>query len=373
MLSTQWRPQTLSEGMSAWARDRAYFEEVGLHFPYARGYLSEDVRRDYTIAMDALPTLTTDPSSAIPAMLTTFIDPDIIRVLYAPLRMAEIFGEVKKGDWLMETAMFPVVEATGEVSTYGDFSEQGRAGINTNFPNRQSYLFQLLIEYGDREMDRMGLAKINYVADLNKAAALSLNKFGNFSYAFGIAGLQNYGALNDPNLTAPLTPSTKAYSLTNKQWISGGVVLATANEIFTDIQSLFELLVNQSNGLVTRESELILAMSPGTEVALTATNSFNVNVSDLLNKNFPNMKVMKATQYAAISSSNPQQGLLGGNLVQLICPEVEGQRTAYCAYNEKMRAHPIIRAVSSFRQKTSSGTWGWIGRMTFPIAQMIGV
>jgi len=74
-------------------------------------------------------------------------------------------------------------------------------------------------------------------------------------------------------------------------------VQATANEIFTDIQSVYLKLVNQTNGLVSATDKFVLSMSPASEVALTTTNTFNVNVHDLLKKNFPKMEVMTAIQY----------------------------------------------------------------------------
>jgi hypothetical protein len=57
----------------------------------------------------------------------------------------------------------------------------------------------------------------------------------------------------------------------------------------------------------------------------------------------------------------------------MICESVEGQQTGFAAYNEKMRAHAIIKAMSSFKQKVSAGTWGTVIRQPFAIASMIGV
>ncbi len=78
--------------------------------------------------------------------------------------------------------MFPVAESTGEVSTYGDYAESGNAGVNTNWPQRQSYLFQVIKQYGERELERAGLARINWVSEIDIAAALAMNKFLNFTY-----------------------------------------------------------------------------------------------------------------------------------------------------------------------------------------------
>ena len=107
-------------------------------------------------------------------------------------------------------------------------------------------------------------------------------------------------------------------------------------------------------------------------MALTATNSFNVNVSDLLKKNFPNLKVVTAVQYGALSASNPQ-GVAAGNFVQMIAGNIEGQDTGYMAFNEKMRAHQIVPGMSNWMQKVTGGTWGAIVRMPAAIKGMVGV
>lgn len=360
------------EAQAAFRNDVTRLASAGIFLPEVTSYMPAEFKRDFNLAMDAAGTLTTSPNSAVPAMLTTMIDPTIIEILFAPNKAAEIIGEVQKGSWVDDTIMFPVVEHTGEVSSYGDFAENGHAGVNTNWPQRQSYLFQVVKEYGERELERAGLAKLNWVSEIDKAAATVLNKFQNVTYFFGVAGLQNYGLVNDPNLPASLTPGTKT---TNTPfWINQttGAVTATANEIYTDIQSIFANLTANSGGLIEASDKLVLSMSPAVSVALTATNSFNVNVYDLLKKNFPNIRFETAVQYGKLSATNPQ-GIAGGNLVQMICESVEGQQSGFCAYNEKMRAHAIIKAMSSFKQKVSGGTWGTVNRQPFAYASMIGV
>lgn len=359
------------EAMAAWQNDQARLAATGVVLPPSVVmYVPDEYRQDYTLAMDAQPALFTQPNSALPAYLTTMVDPDVIRVLYAPNKAAEVLGEVKKGDWLMQTTMFPIVELTGEVSTYGDFNENGHAGVNVNWPARQNYLFQVVKEYGELELERAGLARINWVTEMDNAAAVVISKFLNLSYLFGIAGLQNYGLLNDATLSAALTPTTKAAG--GVKWINNGVIVATANEIYNDIQSLYIQLVSQSGGLVDQDTKMVLVLSPGSAGALTATNSFNVNVTDLLKKNFPNITVITAVQYGVTSAANPQ-GVAAGNYIQLIALELEGQKTGFAAFSEKMRAHPVIRAMSSFKQKVTSGTWGSVIRQPFAVSSMVGI
>jgi len=366
-------PVTLAEARAALAADRSSLVARGVILGEdAIAYFPDSWREDPELAMDALPTLTTASNSAIPAFLTTIVDPEVVRILFAPNKAAIIMGgEVKKGTWVDDTAMFPVVEHVGEVSSYNDYATAGNANVNMNFPQRQSYVYQTVKQYGEREIERVGKAKIALVSEIDASAATLMSKYQNLSYFYGIAGLQNYGLLNEPNLTATLTPATKAAGGT--AWVNASrVVVATANEIYTDIQSLFNQLVFQSGGIIEAEDPMTLALSPVSAVGLTATNSFNVNVHDLLKKNFPNIKIVTAVQYGVLSTSNPQ-GVAAGNMVQLIAPKIEGKQALYPAYSEKMRNHAIIRDLSSFKQKVSGGTWGAIIRYPLTIAGMVGI
>lgn len=360
------------EAREAFLAHKALHEKNGV-YSLATSYLPDsfkDKDRGWSIAMDAQPGLTTDPNAGIPSWLTMYIDPKVYEILFAPVEAAAIMGEERKGDWTTQTAMFPVVEHTGEVSSYGDFNNNGVSGTNVNFPQFQSYLYQTMLSYGDLETARMGEARINWVSELEKSSANNLNRFENFVYFYGVAGLQNYGLLNNPYLSASLTPAPKGYGGTS--WLVGTVVKATPNEVYNDIQSLYVQLVNQTAGLVNEKTKLCLAMSPASSVALKAANSFGVNTYELLEENFPNIRYETAVQYGQQSSSNPQ-GIAGGNFVQLIAEEVDGQKTGFCAFNEKMRSHPIIRDVSAFKQKKTGGAWGTIIRMPIGISSMLGV
>lgn len=361
---------SVSEARETFRADAAHLAQAGVVLNGATSYLPDGFASNFDLAMDAQPTLVTTPNGGIPAFLTTLVDPEVIEIIFAPNKGAEIFGEVKKGTWVDQTAIFPVVEHTGEVSSYGDYLSNGRAGANTNFPQRQQYLFQTVKEYGELELERAGAARIGWAAEIDKSAATVMNKFHNLTYFFGVSGLQNYGLLNDPGLSAPLTPSTKA--ATGTAWMNGNIINATANEVYADIQSLFAQAQAQAGGNLEQDAAMTLAMSPTSAVALTATNQFNVNVADLLAKNFPNLKVKTAPQYGQKSATNPQ-GVTGGSLVQLIVEKIEGQKTGYCAFGDKMRSHPVIRDLSAFRQKVTGGSWGAIVRQPFAFSQMLGV
>lgn len=348
----------------------ASYERDGYYFPGAKAMLRPEWAQNFQLAMDAQPALVTTPSSGIPAFLTTIIDPNILKIRQAANNAALIFEEVRKGTWVTESALFPVVERGGTVTSYGDFEAGGTTTVNANFPARQPYLFQTFCVWGELQMERAGLAKIGWAAELQGAAADVLGKFENLAYFKGIAGLQNYGIQTDPNLPAAIAPAPKAAG--GLSWLSGNAANATANEIFQDIQTMVNQLISQSAGLIDTKSKLKLCLSPSREGALTATNSFNVNVKALLKDNYPNLEIINAIQYGAITGQNPQ-GVAAGEMAQMIAPDAGGQQTGWVAYNEKLRAHRVVPSNSSFSQKLTSGVFGAILRQPFAIATMIGI
>jgi hypothetical protein len=329
----------------------------GVHFPGAMDYLNKEISYDINVAMDAQPTLISTSNAGVPYFLANYIDPEFIRVLVTPMKAAKIAPEVKKGDWTTLTAMFPMVESTGQVSSYGDYSTNGQSTSNENWVSRQSYHFQTVTQWGERELDMAGLGKIDKAANINIASALTLSKFQNKSYFFGIANLQNYGLLNDPSLSTPIAPAATG--------TASGTLWSTKDgaAIYGDIVLLYGQLQTQMRGLVDRDAEMVLAMSPEIEVNLTKTNQYNVNVTDQLKKNFPNMRIESAVEYNTV----------GGQLVQMILSKVDGQDVAQVAFTEKMRAHPVKVELSSFQQKKSSGTFGAIIRLPIGIAGLLGV
>lgn len=310
-------------------------------------------KRDIQLALDAQPTLATAASNGVPFFLTNFLDPEVIRILFSPMKAAEIYGETKKGDWVTLSTQFPVVESTGETSSYGDYANNGSSGANVNWVPRQSYHFQTVSQWGERELEMYGLAKINYASEINVASTLVLSKFRNKSYFFGVANLTLYGTLNDPSLIAPILPTVKA---------AGGYTwaVATAQEIYNDVLGLFSQLQTQMDGLVPdMDAKLTLALSPVLAVSLKKVSAYNVTAEQTIMANFPNLTIKTAPEFA----------LQAGQLIQMILEDVEGVKTTYCAFTEKLRNHPVIPDLSAWRQKKSGGTWGGIIRRYIAIAQ----
>lgn len=308
------------------------------------------------------PALATVANAGIPAFLSTYLDPRLIEVIFQPNKAAEVYGETRKGDWLTETSMFPLIESTGETSSYGDFTNNGRAGANVQWPQRQSYLYQTFTEWGERELERMGLARIDWAARLNIASAMVLNKFQNQTYFFGVANLQNYGALNDPALPALLVPTTKA---------AGGTSWANAlpTEILADFQKVFNQLQVQTGSNLEFDSPMTAVMHSISLTYLMNTNTFGLTAEGMIKRVFPNLKLKQAPQLGfPTNAATPTLFTM-----QMFVDELEGQRTIECAFNEKMRAHRIVQDTSSWRQKKTQGTWGAIVYGPFGVSGLTGI
>lgn len=304
-------------------------------------------------------TLVTQPNAGILAMLSTYIDPKLIEVLLSPMEAENIYGVTKKGDWITQTAAFAMIEMTGEAASYGDFNESGVSDFNANWPQRQSYNFQTFTSWGDMELERYGLARIDAAARKNISSANTLMRLANLIGFYGVSGLQNYGGLNDPTLTPALTPATKAAGGTSWQ-------NALPQEQLADIQTGFAQLQSNAKGTggnLTLDAEMTLAISPTTEVWLINTNSFGLTAAEMIAKAFPRLKIKKAVQLQSGTTYS----------YQLFVDEIEGQRSVENAFNEKMRAHRMIPATSSFRQKKSAGSWGTIWYRPIAQVQMAGI
>lgn len=307
---------------------------------------------DNSFTCDAQPELVTINNAGIPAWLTNYFDPTLIEVLLSPLKATEIVGsEVQKGDWTSTYATFAMVESTGEVASYGDYSNNGMTNANVNFPQRQCYVYQAFTNWGEMEAERMGLARVDWANQQNQASVKVLNRYQNDTYFYGVSGLMNYGLLNDPNLYAPIAATAS--------WQASGT---TPEQIYEDVRRLFAKLQRQSDSVVDANSAMTLALSSYTDAALDKTNIYGLSARNQLSKHFPNLTVKSAPQYSTAA----------GELVQLICNEVEGKRTAETAFNAKMRSHAVVVGHSSWSQKKSQGSFGTIIYRPFAIAQLLG-
>ena len=184
-----------------------------------------------------------------------------------------------------------------------------------------------------------------------------MNRF----YFYGVAGLQNFGLLNDPNLPNALTPANGASG--QKTWPT-----KTAVERYNDILALVADLADRSKGYIDENSRLKLVISPARSPLLLGTSDLMANsVKALLKEGLPNLEVVVA----------PEMSTDAGEMMMLFADVVDADDTANkvadLVFSEKMRAGRVVPYLSHFKQKYSAGTFGAVIFQPFAVASMLGI
>lgn len=318
-----------------------------------RGILANDSIDQ--LANDAA--MVTAANSGVPVEFTSYIDPMVIPILTATRGAREIFGEAKKGDWTTSYARFQTSEITGEVEAYTDYGQGGASDVNPTFPVRTQYIYQTNIRYGDREVDVASRARLQLAADKQRAAATVIDIASNKFALYGVAGLEIYGLLNDPNLPAAAAPLPNADHKT--LWAE-----KSTKEIYEDVLYLFGKMADRGAGHIDANTELVLATSPATQVQLGKATDFNISARQMLETYFPRIRFVALPELATAT---------GGTSILLVAPTIEGLPTAQIGFSEKFRAMRLIPESSSFHQKFVGSSYGTIIYRPFAIGKMTGV
>lgn len=318
-----------------------------------RGILANDSIDQ--LANDAA--MVTAANSGVPVEFTSYIDPMVIPILTATRGAREIFGEAKKGDWTTSYARFQTSEITGEVEAYTDYGQGGASDVTPTFPVRTQYIYQTNIRYGDREVDVASRARLQLAADKQRAAATVIDIASNKFALYGVAGLEIYGLLNDPNLPAAVSPLPNADSKT--LWAD-----KSTKEIYEDVLYLFSKMADRGAGHIDANTELVLATSPATQVQLGKATNFNISARQMLETYFPRIRFVALPELATATD---------GTSILLVAPTIEGLPTAQIGFSEKFRAMRLIPESSSFHQKFVGSSYGTIIYRPFAIGTMKGV
>lgn len=281
-------------------------------------------------------TAVTAANGGILAALTTVVTPNFIEALTAPMKMATIFNERQLGDRVTSSVNIPVIELNGETSAYGDFNDNSMSDSNVNWVARQPFEYQTHIKIGTKEVEVASAAKYDLVGAKTRASILALNKYQNQTYLYGVAGLQNYGLLNSPDLLPDVV---------GVNWSTLGAL-----ELYNEILKIYTQLVTQANGLVDKSDTMILIMSPAMAARLLTSNEYGLNAMKYITDNLPNLRIETVPEY-----STP-----AGEKVQLILESYLGQNTVDLAFTSKLLAGAVEVKTTGWLQKRSQASLGAI-------------
>ena len=350
-------------------------KEVGLTFEGAQDFMpySTDANGVITVdfdqaaknlAMDA--DLTTAPNVNVPAALVTYIDPQLVPILFTSMNTTKVFKETKKGSWTDKSFQFGVEEYTGGVTAYSDYAENITSDVNNEWVERGNFNFQTVLEYGELEEAMAGRAKLSLASQKQRSAAFNVAKAHNNINLYGVAGRNIYGMLNDPNYNAAVTPNVVTVGGNNYTSWADKLQYDAANignHVYNDISKLWGELAAKNGANIDQNSPLVLGVSNAIAHYLNIPNTYGLTAQAMLKTNFPNLTIV---QIPELSSG-------GTNTLYLAVPELYGVRTAEFAYTEKAAYGRIVPQLSSYKQKVRGGSCGFILKRPSLVARMQGV
>ena len=328
-------------------------KEKGIHIPEMR-YLATDKQ-------DVLKTIASDagfqsPSNGVPAFLSTIWTNKVINQVLKKRQFDLVSEEFQQGDFSTTDIKLPTRSFTGKNAAYGDFSTGGQANNNYNWEDRQVYIMENNITYGDRELESMALAKIDVASDNRESAALAIQIDFNKIGFFGKDGMKITGLINNPE-NNPAIPSPS----------NGATVPSTKfadkdpNQIYESVLEMFAELADNNGGNVSENDKMYFLISPKNMVYLNkVTAQFLKSAKSALMENFPNMEIIPASEYST-------------GICQLVLDNVLGQRVVYNAFTYKFRSHGVLRLRSGYEEKVSAGTAGAIVAYPAGVATMTGI
>ncbi|MEE1048033.1 MAG: hypothetical protein U0M60_11490 [Clostridia bacterium] len=331
----------------------------------AQGNIKLDIKAtEQALAQDAA--LITTPNVNVPSALVTYIDPQVVTILFSSMNTTKMFRETKKGSWTDKSFQFGVEEYTGGVTAYSDFADNVTSDANTEWIERGNFVFQTVLSYGELEEANAGRAKLSLASQKQRSASLNIAKAHNNINLYGVAGRNIYGMLNDPNLNAAVTPNVVTVGGSNYTTWADKLQYDAANignHVYNDISKLWGELAAKNGGNVDQNAEIKLGISNSIAHFLNIPNSFGLTAMAMLKSNYPNLTVVQIPELTA-----------GGvNTLYMEIPELYGVRTAEFAYTEKMAFGRVVAELSSYKQKVRGGSCGFILKRPSLIARMTGV
>ena len=349
-----------------------YFEQMrakGVSSETAKGFMpftEKDgvIRVDFakaaeTLAQDAA---ITTPTAGVPAIFTTYIDPQVVPILFGAQNSTRMFDEERRGDFATSEMQFGIKEVAGSVTSYSDYAENISTDVNFEFTTRDNYVFETVIKYGEREIQIAGKAKLNLVSEKQQGAAYVLAAAHNKINLLGVAGKRVYGMLNAPNLPTSLTPIVVSG---NSTWASKQAADPAnfPNVAYNDINKMWADLCARNGGHIDETMRIRLGVAPAISAFLSVPNVYGLSALTLLKKTYPNLEVVQL----------PELATNAGNTLFMEIPELLGTKTAIFAPSEKARFMNVIPKMSSYQQKVAGATFGCVYKRPSLVSIMTGV
>lgn len=329
-----------------------YKEKYGIHFDGMHPIVcdSDAAFSKAALAFDVDTYGYNQASQGVPAWYTLVNLNKVVAQLLIKRAYMQIGDPLQQGNFETNVMQYATSALSGQVEAYGDFASTTISDNNYNFPTRDVYRGQTVIQYGELEVATLSTAKIDAIGQKQYSAAMAIaiaqNKlffFGNLNSSAAFI-TQTFGLLNDPaaNSATPATNGTGSSPLWSDK-AQRGASQDIANDV---IVTAFNVMQSQMGGNIDLTDKFKLCVSTTASAYLNATNSFGLNATEIIKKTMPNVEFVFAPEYSTIGS------------FQLIAIDAIQENMVKDLFTYKTRGHTLIPSMSGARQKWSFGSAG---------------
>ncbi len=306
-------------------------------------------------ALDSIPNLATTPNAGTAGYKLLAESPEVVPVLFAPVRSREVANERRLGTFRSNNIVVNTKENTGTTVPYGDYEPGGVTGVNTNRETRDLYRFQTWCEIAvleEEQYSEQGGSLFNLRAEKDVSTAYVVDRQFNAINFKGVTGLNIEGLANSPNLLPAIAATAQWSTLTPEQ-------------INSEMVRIVGQAVTQSNGIITGNEKAVMVLPPVVLNNLKITNSYGWSAFKMLRENYPNVRMVAAPEYGILGSGNT-------TLIQYIVEEIEGIETVEYIYAEKFRVFQTETYSSYSRKKVAASSGGALIKRPFAIVNYYG-
>lgn len=306
----------------------------------------------------------TTPSVPTPLQFLQYWLPGFVKVITSARKIDDILGVKTAGSWEDQEIVQGIVESSGFVSEYGDFTSIPLASWNTNFERRTIVRGELGIQVGVLEEGRAAAMRVSSAEEKRQAATISLEIFRN---AVGFYGWNNgsnrtFGFLNDPNLpnwvtVAGNTWDTKTYLL-----------------IVADLRVAIAKLRTQSQDIIDPEKVDMTLVLPTSKVDyLSVTSDFGVSVRDWLTQTYPKVRVISAPEFNGVNGGADGFVLFADTIDSSLDGSSDGGNTFDQLVPNKFYTLGVEKRAKSYVEDYANATAGVLLKRPWAVVRYSGV
>ena len=318
-----------------------------------------------TAAMDSLQPLVTTASVNTPVQFLQNWLPGFVFVITAARKIDDLIGIQITGSWEDEQIVQGVLERTGTVLPYGDWTNVPLSSWNTNFVQRTVVRFEEGMKVGNLEAARSARMLVDDAGMKRESCALALeiarNEIG--FVGFNAGNNNTYGFLNDPGL---LSYTEVATGIAGYTWS-----VKTFLEIQRDILTAIQTLRTQSQDIIDPEKvDLTLAVATDAVDYLATTSDFGISVREWMRQAYPRIRVVSAPQLNNAHSSENVFYLYADKIQDM---STDGGSVWIQAVPAKFQVMGVQQLAKAYEEDYSNATAGAMAKRPWAITRWYNI